>query len=192
MDELFDETLEDIETLATAIPYLYVLYAEGSHWIKVGHSFDVRFRMQSLQGGNPLRLRVLFAMQRPDAAQVEEVLKAHLSPYKMEGEWFALPEDVPTALSIIAFIMEQSHTEVGDYTLRSKPALRRTLMETQIVTALEEQPRKITDLMRRIGVEQSRYGFMRKILSRLYRDDKIEKTRQGVYCSKSYKKKGDI
>jgi hypothetical protein len=83
VDESFEETLQDIEALATAVPYLYVLYAEGSHWIKVGQSVDVPFRMQSLQGGNPLRLRVLFAIQRPDAAQVEEVLKAHLSLYKV-------------------------------------------------------------------------------------------------------------
>ena len=191
MDELFDETLEDIETLATAIPYLYVLYAEGSHWIKVGHSLNVAFRLQSLQGGNPLRLRVLFAIQRPDAAQVEEVLKAHLSLYKMEGEWFALPEDVPTVLSLLGFMMEQSHAAVGEYPVRSKPARRPTLMETQIVKALEEQPRKTMDLMQRIGVKQSQYGFMRKVLFRLYKDGKIGKLRYGTYCSKSYAMKGN-
>jgi hypothetical protein len=47
------------------------------------------------------------------------------------------------------------------------------------------------DLMQRIGVKQSQYGFMRKVLLRLYKDGKIGKLRYGTYCSKSYAMKGN-
>ncbi len=148
--------------------------------------------MQQLQGGNPLPLRLLFAMQRPDAGHVEELLHANLASYRLQGEWFALPENVPSVLNILGFIIQQSQEEVGTHGVRQRPQSRLPLLEAQILEALEEQPFKIGHLMRRFGLRPGDYGYIRKLMSRLYADGKIEKTRYGIYCSKDYEVKRRI
>ena len=110
-DDLFDETIENIEALPSTDPqYVYVMYAEGTRWIKIGHAGDVEARRCQLQIGCPPPLRLLFATSCCECPALEQLLQAHFAPYKLQGEWFALQMiSLPCLISSPLFFSITSH-----------------------------------------------------------------------------------
>jgi hypothetical protein len=193
MDEVFDEVLVDIEALPGAVPYLYVLYAEGTRWIKIGYTLSVPARVMQLQIGCPLPLRILLAIQRPDAEAIESLLKDHFAPYRLQGEWYTLPEDVPTVLDMVSFILKYGEAPLlyekidgRKYTQHDRRKERMPTIDKRILEALAEQPLTIRQLMVKAQINDDQYGFLRKQLMLLCQRGLIDRLKRGVYCSTDY------
>jgi Predicted transcriptional regulator len=182
-DELFEETLESIEDLPTTTPmYTYILYAEGTRWIKVGHAIDVEARRLDLQVGCPPLLKVLWTTPSENAVALEELIKAYLAPYELQGEWFTLPDDIPTTLDLLAFVYKHSQP-----TLSFSGPLSRLqklgIMEKRILEVLEAHEwLSVRGLMEVIGASDSQYRYVRKLLSSLVKRGLLAKFSYGKYC----------
>jgi hypothetical protein len=182
-DELFDETLEAIDALpSTGSMFLYILYAEGTRWIKIGYATDVEFRRYQLQTGCPPPLRILFSTPTEHAQALEEMLKAYLAPYSLQGEWFTLPNDVPTVLELLAFIFKQSQP-VQPYIGPLSRLQKLSTAETRVIQALREHDYlSIRPLMEAIGASSSQYNYLRRLLSNLANRGIVGKFGYGKYC----------
>lgn len=88
-------------------PRAYVVYAFGdveARYIKFGHAYDHRKRLNSLQVGSPLELRILgtcAASGRWDAFQLEALIHEAAVEHFIRGEWF---RSCPRTLLIIGWM----------------------------------------------------------------------------------------
>lgn len=97
--------------------FVYVIKADGDSPIKVGKSDDHAKRLDSLQTGNPRRLRLLHVLV--GGLDLEWQLHQMLKDHRMVGEWFDGPK-VPEFLVFVADLadrMLQWHEENGKETL---------------------------------------------------------------------------
>ena len=72
---------------------IYFIEAAGTPWIKVGKSTNPTARLNSLQGGNPFKLRFLHVAE--GYGREERRLHAILSMHRGIGEWFHRSAVVP-------------------------------------------------------------------------------------------------
>jgi predicted GIY-YIG superfamily endonuclease len=68
--------------------YLYVIYCENPHSVKIGVSGNIPKRLSSLQTSNPTKLKLLGFVEHENAYQLEQDIHAYLKDYKINGEWF--------------------------------------------------------------------------------------------------------
>ncbi len=68
--------------------WLYFLQQGTKGPIKIGYTNDVARRVNSLQMGNPARLRVRAAVVVEDAPDAEKFLKGLFKESHVRGEWF--------------------------------------------------------------------------------------------------------
>lgn len=69
--------------------FVYIVQGEPGTPIKVGVARNPRHRLQSLQTGNPVELRLLYVM--PGSFPLEAELHYRLRDSSVRGEWFAEP-----------------------------------------------------------------------------------------------------
>jgi hypothetical protein len=71
---------------------IYVINAEGTDWYKIGYTGGaIKVRLQSLQTGNPRKLRCIFCVE--GNLLHERVLHERFSSRRVNGEWFELSRD---------------------------------------------------------------------------------------------------
>ena len=182
-EEDFEELEEAIDALpTTGYGLLYVLYAEGTHFIKIGRASNVAERIRQLQAGCPQQLILLFSTPCENAPALERLMHDHFAPYHLHGAWFALPQDIPTILPLLAFLYSHSQphllppvTEPLDLDYESP--------EKRILAALEEAESPLTtrQIMARIGMPEARYGRMRRRLHDLFHKGLVGKSDRGLY-----------
>lgn len=81
--------------------YLYILQAGDEKGpVKIGHSRNIAKRIESLQTGNPLPIRLLAKVPRTDAAKLERGLHGMLAADRLEGEWFRYSENVANVITV--------------------------------------------------------------------------------------------
>jgi hypothetical protein len=192
-DVLFDEIVDEIEELpSTEDVFVYVLYAEGTSWIKIGYAVDVDERIRQLQTGCPPPLRLLFATPAKNAPALEQLLHDHFAPYHLHGEWFTLPPDIPTVLDLLAFVYK--HT-LPMPMLDSSPRWTKGIgtMEERVLDALASKEYwGIRELLRALGLSNERYGYVRHILAVLYQRGAVAKFGYGKYCLPSILREEEI
>ena len=182
-NESFDETLEDIEGLPSTSPqHVYVMYAEGTRWIKIGFALDVETRRRQLQTGCPHILRILFQTPAEDAPALEGMLKAHFAPYRLQGEWFTLPENVPAVLDLFAVLFQYNQAPIR-YNDSLSPLQKMAVTESRVLQALGGYEwLGLNDLMAALGAPPSDYSYIRRIVDILVKQGVVGKLSYGKYC----------
>lgn len=66
--------------------------------IKIGISGDVKKRLESLQTGNHLPIRLLASFEHAHAARIESELHALFADCRLEGEWFRCDDRIFEAI----------------------------------------------------------------------------------------------
>lgn len=75
---------------------VYIMYCkdlEGRTIHKVGISSDVKKRINSMQSGNPFKIKVLKLFKTPNASKVEKLIHKELRESRLTGEWFYLESE---------------------------------------------------------------------------------------------------
>lgn len=72
---------------------VYVIGADGVSLVKIGRAVDVAHRLQNLQSGSPVKLRLLGVYAGIDGRILERSLHTELAPARRHGEWFDLGPD---------------------------------------------------------------------------------------------------
>jgi hypothetical protein len=85
---------------------VYVLHAQGTGRIKIGHSANFGVRLSTLQTASPYPLIVVKVIRTADHATLERHLHERFAAYRQHGEWFELPNDV-----LLSFLGELSTKE---------------------------------------------------------------------------------
>ncbi len=103
-----------------ATPKVYAIRAVTLNVFKIGFSYTPEERLTSIQTGNPDKLE-LHSWVYGTQAQ-ERLIHAHLSPHKMNGEWFR-PEGL--VLEAVKMMREVDH---ADKVLQHLEAMRRNIL----------------------------------------------------------------
>jgi hypothetical protein len=117
---------------------VYVIYAVGTRHLKIGYGTEPRKRLTELQMGSPVPLRLLWSQVCHDAAAVERSLHKQCAQYRLRGEWFELPKNVPAALGILSGIF-QSLPEPDRQPRPQLPEEWRPALEAQLLPWLGEK-----------------------------------------------------
>ena len=181
--ELFDDAETYIENISTTgAGFLYVLYGDGTSYIKIGSTDNVSTRIASLQTGCPHRLNLLFSVFCDDARGLESLMHTYFAEYHMHGDWFHLPSDTPRILELLAFLYSQSSRTV------QREAQQPFILDhdedeaQRLLSVLEEDgPLTIRHILQRLGLDDTHYSRMRVMLSRLFHKGRIGKSGRGLY-----------
>lgn len=79
--------------------YVYVVEAVDITAVKIGFSKNPEKRLEALQQGNPLNLKLVFKVHTKHAPALEHEAHKKLNYAKIRSEWFAV--DVDHAVSVI-------------------------------------------------------------------------------------------
>lgn len=71
--------------------FIYLVHCGGFY--KIGMTFNLDNRLNSLQCGNPFELDLVFAVRCIDALEVEELLHERFKDKHHFREWYSLSED---------------------------------------------------------------------------------------------------
>lgn len=99
-------TAKTVAKEVTTSGVVYVLHAQGTSRIKIGHSATFGVRLATLQTASPYPLVVVKQIRTPDHVALERRLHERFSAYRQHGEWFELPQDV-----LLAFLGESFEKE---------------------------------------------------------------------------------
>ena len=183
--ELFDEAERFIESLPTSGPgFLYVLYGEGTPYIKIGSGENVAARIASLQTGCPHKLRLLFSVFCDDARGLETLMHDYFAEYRMHGDWFQLPEDTPRNLDLLAFLYSQStravqRDEQQQIILDNEDEVSRILEVSEAENALT-----IQQILQRLGLDDTHNPRLRVIFLASFTKGALGKTGGGnIACT---------
>lgn len=70
--------------------------------IKIGYSRNVEKRIESLQTGNHLPIRLLAKIDHPNAPDIERGLHAEFADIRLEGEWFRADERITSVIAALS------------------------------------------------------------------------------------------
>lgn len=76
--------------------WLYLIGSDEVRPVKIGISFDPDKRLEELQVGSPVTLRLLW--KTPGGREMEQALHERFRSYCKHGEWFDFGEENPVAL----------------------------------------------------------------------------------------------
>lgn len=94
-----DGTLPDVNTRREAPQYVYFIGGEVGA-IKIGLAIDPKKRLQSLQCGSPIPLRILAVT--PGDKKEEYLYHLRLRQHRLHGEWFERHPDVLSEIERLA------------------------------------------------------------------------------------------
>lgn len=69
---------------------LHTYFIQSGEFVKIGKSYDVDTRMERLQDGSPLKLKLLFC----DDEDREYYYHLIFSKYHYRGEWYYLSQEI--------------------------------------------------------------------------------------------------
>lgn len=73
------------------VGYVYFILSEQSKSVKIGYSSTPEKRLDNLQTGSPVQLKLIGKLQATKSDEAS--FHAHYQEYRTHGEWFALPQD---------------------------------------------------------------------------------------------------
>jgi len=189
-DELFQDELDEIDALPDTVTrpgYVYVIHAESTNRIKIGHTRNVQTRLADLQTYCPFPVRLLYAVYCDDAPALESLLHGAMGQYRVLGEWFAMPDDAATCLSLLGLLAtriaatgncaptaERDIAQVWEDRLPSLPDL-------VLAHLSEHQTFTMTDLAVALRCEGKRYQTLRTTVYRLWKKGLIGRRGNGTY-----------
>lgn len=90
----------------------YVYFVSDGEFVKIGIAKDVKKRLQTLQTGNPMKLKVLktIALQDDEARRQEEYYHRKFREYNACGEWFKMCDELCNAIGLPNFIKDRERT----------------------------------------------------------------------------------
>lgn len=119
-------------------PIVYFIQAEGGGPIKIGTTTNIRQRLDSLQAGSPVLLRVLGTI--PGNHVLERALHQRFATARSHFEWF-----LPTP-ALMAFIAAEASTElapfVGSQPIWRYEVHRETIADSECTARLEDLGRE--------------------------------------------------
>lgn len=71
----------------------YVYIVKCNNFYKIGNTFNLESRLNSLQCGNPYPLIIVFSVKHPQAKELEIILHKHFDKKRYFREWFELTDD---------------------------------------------------------------------------------------------------
>jgi len=161
--------------------YLYIMHAEGTNYIKIGQAQDVLRRRGELQVGCPQRLTILLTVPSSDAPALEQLMHDHFAAYRLHGDWFALPSEVPTVLELFAFVYRQTAAPLSPACFNAET---RSITSARIIALLEEhQSLSISSLLDLLADDNLTANALKVQLHRLYNAGLIGKNGRGVYTA---------
>lgn len=90
--------------------WLYLYLIKCHKYYKIGITFDIENRLNSLQCGNPYELKVIIAVKNPDAKEIEEILHKKFEHKRVMREWFELSQkDIDFIIKPIKDIYEKKN-----------------------------------------------------------------------------------
>lgn len=72
--------------------YLYVL--QCNEYVKFGISSNPKYRVSSLQTGNPYKINLLLAIIYKDCFEIEKNIHKYYDEKRERGEWFFIDEEI--------------------------------------------------------------------------------------------------
>lgn len=95
--------LERIKQVHYSVGIIYVIGETGTNFYKIGRTNNINLRLMELQVGNPRELFIDRYFNTDVALLMEAIVHAHLSMYRIRGEWFnmsktKLPADIDKLL----------------------------------------------------------------------------------------------
>lgn len=88
---LYDKQSEMLNREDRLWSYVYLI--KCNEFCKIGHTFNLDNRLNSLQTGNPYNLEITFSLKHPKAEEVEFYLQEKFLEKKVLREWFKLSDD---------------------------------------------------------------------------------------------------
>ena len=132
--------------------------------------------LSDMQPGCPHILEVLYAFPHADAPMLEKLMHEHFAAYRVHGEWFELPQDIPTTLALLSYVYR--HVAAKNPQPAFDPTTRNAL-NTRIMESLKEHHTlSVASLAEKLGVPRN---GLRVNLHRLYTAGFIGKTSLGIY-----------
>lgn len=189
-DELFQDELDEIEALPGVhkrAGYVYVMHAESTNRIKIGRTHDVEARLVDMQTHCPFPVHVLYAVYCEDAPALESLLHGAMDHYRVNGEWFAMPDDAVVCLDLLgllykktnsaAMLASDAHAQVVPIWDDRLPSLNEMIL-THLV---EHTAVTITEMAVALGYTGKRYGTLRTCVHRLWKKGCIGRRGIGTY-----------
>jgi len=81
------------KTSKNIVGYVYFIITENHNYIKIGITKkSVERRLSNIQSGNMYKLKILGYLPSDNPKKLEKKLHKHFLKFRMEGEWFNIPE----------------------------------------------------------------------------------------------------
>jgi hypothetical protein len=192
-DEQFDavaqdeeeETLTTSEERQTPEGYIYLLHAEGTHYLKIGRTTNLERRLSAIQTHCPHRLVVLYAVHCRDSIAMERLLHTQFAQYRTIGEWFAMPLDTPSVLALLGAFYRMISNDSEDNSSQTSPPSpiwERSHDTTAILEYLDTHGEgTLSDMMVALNIHEDEAAKFRVRLGRLYKKCLIGRRGWGVY-----------
>jgi hypothetical protein len=163
------------------VGYVYVIYGQGTNYIKIGKTTNILKRLRVLQNGVPFPLQLISVQLVADMDAEERRLLDEYQCFHTRGEWFVMPDDFlqrwPLNPPVTAFIQEMRSKKLKEkHKHRSQPSqtivalldTHGTLSAPAIYEALEATTR-------------TAQGCIRTCLHRLVEANVVKRTNRGIY-----------
>lgn len=87
----------------------FVYFIAMGNKTKIGKANDVAKRLKSLQTGTPVELHLMASIPASDPLALESKIHDQLKHYRINGEWFAIPNSVLRKTIIETWSNEQDN-----------------------------------------------------------------------------------
>jgi predicted XRE-type DNA-binding protein len=72
--------------------FVYVIQCEGTHYYKIGSSFNPNERLKNMQTGIPFDLKLIFSVEKEFANAVELMAHLEFGDHRVRAEWFTFSQ----------------------------------------------------------------------------------------------------
>jgi hypothetical protein len=111
-----------------------VYFLECSGRIKIGHSANVKARMQQLTTGAPLELKLIATIDGD--YRLELAIQRHLKPYRVKGEWF---DDCGAVRSVIDGLVANGPAAIGYIAEEQSPRREPSQVQAAITSLIKQK-----------------------------------------------------
>lgn len=118
--------------------YVYLIKSKGDNYYKIGHTKDVKERLQQLELNSPFELEIVFAKQVDDAVKIEGNLHLMYSAKNVKGEWFRLSQEDKEAIESYVNNIDVRNILAQQTPLKHKCVSKRDLIQHNVKFDFDE------------------------------------------------------
>lgn len=118
------------------VGYVYFILSEHSKTVKIGYSSTPEKRLDSLQTGSPVQLKLIGKLQATKSDEAS--FHARYQKYRTHGEWFALPQDEVDAIVRDYGVGQRLSSRFYERERGMKPFQRRPLIRELVELELSD------------------------------------------------------